>query len=196
MIRVAVFAEDSIHEAFVTALLKRISSEYIVPFRLSRRSSLRGGSRFVAELRRYLRDVGKKIEPTPNFLVVATDANCKGARVRKKEILEAIPDSFRDLIVPAIPEPHAERWMLLDPSAFKQVFGKGCRAPDKKCERSRYKGTLYNEIAETGCSPALGGWEFAEDIVRAMDLDEIRDGSLRSLVADLRSRFRSYSQHR
>jgi len=81
---------------------------------------------------------------------------------------------------------------LLDGAAFKLVLGYGCRAPDRKCARDRYKQALVEAILEADITPSLGGIEFAEDIIRAMDLDlaASADPSLRHFLDNLRSALR------
>ncbi len=90
-----------------------------------------------------------------------------------------------------IPDPHIERWLLLDGAAFKAVFGTGCNAPDLKCERSLYKRQLMDAIQSAEFTPLLGGIEYAEDIVRHMNLDRIArlDRSFGRFVSDLRTTF-------
>ena len=76
-------------------------------------------------------------------------------------------------MVLAIPDPHIERWLLLDGAAFKAVFGTGCDAPDLKCERNHYKRQLMDAIQSAGTTPRLGGIEYAEEIVQHMNLDRV-----------------------
>ncbi len=92
-------------------------------------------------------------------------------------------------IICAVPDPHIERWLLLDSSAFKAVFGRGCDAPDRKCERGRYKKMLVDAIRTAGITPSLGGLEFADDIVNSMDLEHSAkaDDSLRYFLDQLRA---------
>ena len=94
----------------------------------------------------------------------------------------------------AIPDPHIERWLLLDGAAFKAVFGKGCDAPDQKCDRGRYKQRLIEAIYATGTIPRLGGTEYAEDIVEQININRaVRvDRSFRRFVADLRNTFQGW----
>ena len=94
----------------------------------------------------------------------------------------------------AIPDPHIERWLLLDGAAFKAVFGKGCDAPDQKCDRGRYKQRLIEAIYATGTIPRLGGIEYAEDIVEQININRaVRvDRSFRRFVADLRNTFQGW----
>ena len=86
--------------------------------------------------------------------------------------------------------------MLVDSSAFKTVFGRGCNAPDQKCERARYKKMLIDAIRESGITPSLGGIEFAKDIVKAMNLEQAarNDASLQQLLEELNAVFREWQQ--
>lgn len=97
-------------------------------------------------------------------------------------------------IICAVPDPHIERWLLLDSSAFKHVFGRGCDAPDQKCERGRYKKQLTDNIVKTGIIPNFGGIEYMNEIVRAMDLEWVgqTDRSFGRLLSDLYAVFREW----
>ncbi len=44
--------------------------------------------------------------------------------------------------------------------------------PAVKCAKDDYKRLLRTEIRSSGIDPPLGGEEFAEDIVRVMDLGQ------------------------
>ena len=138
MYSIVLFTEDYGHEEFVTALVERLSRENGIPVKLIPRSVRGGHGKVVAEFRAYLRDLDHEREELPDLLIVATDANCNGYTKRRREIDE-INEKFKDFTVYAIPDPHIERWLLLDSSAFKTVLGKGCDKPDKKCSRDRYK---------------------------------------------------------
>ena len=72
-----------------------------------------------------------------------------------------------------IPEPHIERWLLLDSEAFKTVFGKGCPVPDQKCERGRYKNMLLNAIYQATMVSPLDAIERVDELVNAMDLQRM-----------------------
>ena len=103
-----------------------------------------------------------------------------------------------DIPVPvifAVPDPHIERWLLLDGAAFKAVFGKGCDIPDQKCDRSRYREQLIEAIHATGTVPRLAGIEYAEDIVQEMDIERVAqlDRSFRRFTQDLRNTFRGWN---
>ena len=125
------------------------------------------------------------------MIVVATDANCQGFGERVRQVA---PRDAPAPIVHAVPDPHVERWLLLDGAAFKAVFGQGCKAPDRKCNRNQYKDRLIAAIRAAGSIPLLGGIEHAADIIREMDIDRAAsaDASLRSFVNDLRATFQSW----
>ena len=53
---------------------------------------------------------------------------------------------FLRSVIYAIPDPHIERWLLLDSAAFKKVLDKGCSAPTQKCERGLYKRLLLQAV--------------------------------------------------
>ncbi|HUT90628.1 MAG TPA: hypothetical protein VMY37_14085 [Thermoguttaceae bacterium] len=169
MRRVSFLGEDEGHRAFLVPLLRCVAAQYGIDVEV-REYSIRGGFGEVEnELEQYVRDLVKFKEGLPDLVVVATDANCCGfARRRKK--LERIVEPVKDRIAFAVPDPHIERWMLLDPSAFKAALGSPCKIPDQKCDRDRYKQLLLQAVQETGVTPLLGGIEHAEDIVRNMDL--------------------------
>lgn len=99
-----------------------------------------------------------------------------------------------DFTVCAVPDPHIERWLLLDSAAFKEVLGKGCPAPDQRCERDRYKQQLLQAIRDTGRTPLLGGMEHAESLINAFDIARIAhtDNSFGKLVSELDDWFRKW----
>jgi len=195
MIRIVLLGEDAAHEDFLRALLERLQTQIGVHLDIKLRSSFRGGSRVFRELDTYMRELEKGMQARPDLLVVAVDANCKGLQNRRQEVLEHIPSDFRDFTVLAIPDPHIERWMLLDSSAFKRVFGKGCAVPDKKCERDRYKKMLRDEIRAAGYNPIMGGMEWADDLLKEMDFSRIHDKSLKTFLDEMEKHLRSRAAH-
>ena len=194
MREVALFVEDNARQRVVGALLRRLADESGLSVRLDWRSATRGRGRVLHEMRRYLNDLARQ-GGHPDLIVVATDANCVGLQQRIRDI-----DASGALspVVLAIPDPHIERWLLLDGGAFKTVFGKGCAAPDQKCDRGSYKHQLFEAIRATSTVPRLGGVEFAEDIVRHMDIESAAraDASFRRFVDELRRIFRQWADRR
>lgn len=193
MREVALFVEDFAHQAFLAALLQRLAAEYGVEVHLDWRNARRGHGAVVNELKQFLRDLQRGRDRLPDLVVVATDANCKGLVERLRQINDVTSESALRVIC-AVPDPHIERWLLLDSAAFKTVFGRGCNAPDQKCERMRYKKMLIDAIRVSGVTPSLGGIEFAEDIVAAMDFNRAvaADDSLRRVIEELRGVFQTW----
>ena len=190
MREVALFVEDNAHQQVVGALLRRMAAESGLTIRLDWRNAVGGRGRVVQELKRYLNDLTTQ-GGHPDLIVVVTDANCMGLQRRAREIDASAAVSP---VVLAIPDPHIERWLLLDGAAFKSVFGKGCDAPDKKCDRGRYKHQLFEAVRATGVVPQLGGVQYAEDIVQHMDIDAVAraDASFHRFAEDLRRVFRQW----
>ncbi len=193
MREIALFVEDFAHQQIIGPLVERIAGEQDVEVRLDWRSAVRGHGQVARELGDYLRDVDRQGEPWPHLIVVATDANCKGLNERAGEIGRQTRQA-RAPVVLAVPDPHIERWLLLDGAAFKAVFGQGCDAPDQKCDRDRYKQRLIEAIRGTGVTPSVGGIEYAEDIVRKMDVERAMqaDRSFARFVDGLRTTFQSW----
>lgn len=187
---IALFVEDDAHRLFIGPLVERLARERGAAVQLVWRSAVGGHGKAAAEFRRYLRDLERQGGRPPDLIVVATDANCIGPNARAEEFSAAAPAP----IVRAIPDPHIERWFLLDGAAFKRVFGRGCEAPDSKCERGRYKRLLNEEIRAAGVAPSLGGMEFAEDIVRKIDIARAAraDRSFARFVDALAAVFRAW----
>lgn len=190
---IALFVEDFAHQSFLAALLQRLAAENGVAVHLDWRNARRGHGAVVNELKQFFRDLQRGRDALPDLVVVATDANCKGLVERLRQITD-VTGKVDVPVVCAVPDPHIERWMLVDSAAFKTVFGHGCNAPDQKCERMRYKKMLIDAIRASGVTPSLGGIEFSEDVVKAMDLDRATaaDASLRKLVQDLRGVFQAW----
>lgn len=181
---IAAFGEDSAHRMVVGPLIAKVAGEQGIAVHIDWRSARGGYPKVANELRDYLRDLSLQREP-PDLIVIATDANCKGVVRRTSELPL---DRARVGVVLAIPEPHIERWLLVDGAAFKDVLGRGCQAPDQKCARDRYKGLLLQAVIDAGVEPSLGGIEYAEDLIAAMDLGRATsaDASLRGFIEDLR----------
>ena len=190
---VALFVEDDAHRQIIGPLVRRIANEQNVRIRLNWRSAVRGHGRVVQELRTYLRDLTRQGAPWPDMIVVATDANCDGLNERVREI-GRLTQEARAPVVLAIPDPHVERWLLLDGAGFKAAVGHGCNAPDQKCDRGRYKQRLMEAVCVTGVTPILGGLEYAEDIVGKMNIDRSAqaDKSFARFVDGLRTEFRAW----
>ncbi len=196
MHEIAAFVEDHAHQEFLQALLNRLSREQGVEIRIDWRNARRGYGAVIKELKQYMRDLYRGRGGSPDMVLVATDANCKGLNQRLKEIVGVTSKFHQAFVICAIPDPHIERWMLLDSAAFKSVFGRGCQAPDQKCEKARYKKMLIENIREAGVTPSLGGIEFAKDIAENMDLDHAarKDHSLGQFLQNITGIFTRWQE--
>ena len=195
MRNINLFVEDEAHEDFLIALIQRFAYDYNITISI-KASSVRGGhGKVIAELRQYQQNLQHSREGLPDLIVVGIDSNCTGFLEREREINQVVSD-FTDLVIHAVPEPHIERWLLLDSEAFKTVFGKGCPAPDQKCERDRYKRFLLGAIRNAGVIPILGGIEHTTDLVNAMNLQRVAriDKSLERFLRALQRQFRIWQQ--
>ena len=194
MREVSLFVEDFGHEEFLKALVNRFAREYGLKIKINNYSVRGGYGKVINELKEFIRDLNNQRVNLPDLLIIATDANCKGIANRRREIKQVV-EEIKELVVCAIPDPHIERWILLDSAAFKNVFTKGCQAPDCKCDRYRYKNILLKAIRDAGITPPLGGMEYAEDIVNAMDLERMkRVDDLGALLQDLHAKFKVWKQ--
>lgn len=123
MRNVALFVEDFAHETFLRAMVQRLGREHHVEVAF-RPYSVRGGSgKVVRELRRFLSDLQRGRWELPDLLIVGREANCLGHQKRRQE-LEPLASNCGCQLVYAIPDPHIERWLLLDSAAFKAVLGR------------------------------------------------------------------------
>lgn len=187
---VNLFVEDTVHEDFLGTLVQRVANAYNIEIKI-KVSSVRGRhGTVITELRQYQRDLQYNTEELPDLIIVGTDSNGRGFLQREKEINQGTSD-LADRVIYMIPQPHIERWLLLDSEAFKKVFGKGCSVPKRKCDRDRYKRLLLQTIHDAGVIPLLGGIEHIADLVNAMDLQHLEqsDRSFRRFFRALQYRF-------
>jgi len=191
--RVLIFGEDSGHEKVVDAIVRRVAHDVGVDLRVDTRSARGGFGRAMASYCEFIANLRAYVEPLPTLIVAALDANRIGLQARREEILAAAGE-YADLVVPAVPEPYVERWLLLDSAAFKHVLGRGCSIPDKASSREDYKRALLQACRDAGVSrPSMGGIEFGADIVKHMALNKVTDASLGSFVRDLRAGLRRHA---
>lgn len=194
MSKIVLFGEDYAHEIVVGKLIERLAREMGRDVTLAIRSAQGGHGRMIRELKAFVGELADFRAPLPDLLVIVRDANCRGLSACKKEITDALGGYSGDFLA-AIPDPHIERWLLLDSHAFKSVLGAGCKLPKSKCDRDRYKVLLDAAIRAAGVEPLLGGIEFAQDIIEALDLDRASaaDRSFGRAVTDLRSLMKGLS---
>lgn len=195
MRNINLFVEDRGHELFLDALIKRFAGHYEIEVEITFSNAKGGHGKVLSKLKEYISDLFDEQEALPDLLIIATDGNCKGFQARKQEI-EKVMRGFSGQAMYAISDPHVERWLLLDSEAFKKVLGKGCSAPVQKCERDLYKRLLREAVVKTGITPPLGGLEYAEALVNAMNLEKLErtEASLGRLLKELRYKFQEWKQ--
>lgn len=196
MPEITLFCEDSFHEKFIGAMLRRFGNEYGVGVTLRLLSAQGGLPRMHYEFKCFLRDLSRQRQQRPDSIIVVVDANCQGHKERKDGMDRVLAPhvEFQQLVSYAIPDPHIERWMLVDTNAFQTVFGRGCTLPAIKCAKDEYKRLLRREIRESGIEAPLGGEEYAEDIVMAMNLGQVegREPSLGLFLKILKGQFNAW----
>lgn len=174
-IRILYFLEDRAQDGLIKALIERIAKEESIPVDdlIHDIRSARHGSRVFIEFKNFLRDISKSNFFTDVLLVVAIDGNCKGYYDRIKQLEKMIkPDHpLRNKVIYAVPDPHIERWYMMDQKAFKAGVGLK-KAPDLapyKCKKDYYKQLLHQALKESNISSLLGGAEYGERIVNQIE---------------------------
>ena len=193
MRKIIFFGEDIAHRKVIGALIFRLAQEEGAVIKFVSECEI-GVSGVENILKIYLRDVKKYRRDTPDLLVVVRDANRRGYSVRYREIENIVKNELKESTgnierVIAIPDPHIERWLLLDSEAFRIVVGRGCKAPKYNNDKGYYKKLLLDAILEADKPPpSLGGIEYAEDIMNAMDIQRVMraDASFKKFVEDIR----------
>jgi hypothetical protein len=188
---VGLFVEDRAHEHFLKPLIERIAREAGRPV-VIRPYSVRGGHpRAREELRTFQQILEKGVLglTDPDILVVGIDANCSPWHQARRGIAEGLSPRLKDRAALACPDPHIERWFLADPDGFQAALGRRPRLGRRKCERDLYKRLLADAVRAAGYPTVLGGIEFAEEIVAAMDLYRAgrREKSLKDFVERVRA---------
>lgn len=199
-IRILYFLEDRAQEGFITALVKRVAQEESIDSNTldHKIQSSRGGSRVIPEFKNFIKDTGKAGTPDIDFLVVSIDGNCKGYEERVKQLEKYIKGDhpFKERVVYAVPNPHIERWYLMDQRALKEGIGldRAPSLPSYKCKKGYYKQVLNQALKDSNLNSLLGGPEYAEKIVDSIqNLKSLgrQDAGFEVFIEDLRRALRS-----
>ncbi|MGH7595087.1 MAG: hypothetical protein ACREOI_01995 [bacterium] len=172
--RVVIFLEDSAQEALIPPLFKRLASdEGFAQDRLDIDILASRGGVSLKAFGQFFKDARRKRSPLQaDLLIVGSDANCKGFVERRESVLkDAAKFPYQETIT-AIPDPHVERWYLLDTKAFALVIDSRIvvTPPEYKCEKNHYKTLLRRAFLDNNISPPLGGIEYGPAIAQNMDL--------------------------
>jgi len=203
--RILYFLEDRAQEGFIKALVNRIAQDESIPLNSLKHDvrSARDGSRAITEFKRFMKDTMQSRSSDVDLLVVGIDGNCKEHRDQIRQLEQHIRGEhpLRDRVVYAVPNPHIERWYMMDQRAFKNGVGVD-RSPDMppyKCKRDYYKRLLRGTLAELNVGSLLGGAEYAESIVASItSLDSLRsqNAGFQTFVDGLRAFFRARARSR
>ena len=172
-IEVAYFLEDAAQERFVPPLVRRIAEKDDLEVSPRVYNATGGKGPAIKEFERFLSDVKTgRLSLKERLLVVSVDGNCNGSHNVKKAIQAVAKRSGVDIDpISAVPDPHIERWFLLDGPLLQRMWG--CPLPilpKNKCDRDRYKQLLAESAAYVGS--VFGGVEYGEDIAQKMDMDK------------------------
>lgn len=171
-VKIGYFLEDRSHESFLKALVRRIAQEEGFSERdlIHDVRSCRGG-RVITEYKRFLKECRRGSTVPFDILVVAMDGNCRGYNERARELKQCAERAqypALDRIVSAIPDPHIERWYLIDADVVRKALNtsRGPDIPAYKCEKGYYKRVLWGAVRSAGVKSQLGGVEYGERIIQ------------------------------
>ena len=186
-----VFAEDAAHEAFLVPFIRRLACQECVLPDIRVRSAVGGHGRVLSEFDLFGKLVLSGRLAMSDIIVVCIDANCRTYTTAREEIIDRTDASLRCRVVVACPDPHIERWYMVDTTGFASVVGVEPSLPKHKCERDSYKAALGNALGQAGLLAPLGGIEFAPELVGGMDLFRAcrSDRSLKAFIDELRDAF-------
>ena len=190
---------DAAQEAFIPALTERLIREEkgsTADYSLRVLSASGGGS--IRAYKDFIKKAKRHKNLSADLLIVGFDANCNGFAKRRKQLLEAAKDMPYPHVITAIPDPHIERWYLLDSQALANVAGVPLQAVPltAKCDKNHYKNLLRTTFANQNVFPPLGGVEYGSLVARKMDLyaSGTIDHALRDFIDSARSWLRQQAQ--
>jgi hypothetical protein len=198
-IQILYFLEDIAQEGFIISLVKRVAREASISENSLLHSirTARGGSRVLPQFEAFMKDHSQASPADIDLLVVAMDGNCQGYSQKLRDIRQFVTPNhpYKEKVICAIPDPHIERWYLMDQRAFKEGVGvtRSPGVPTYKCDKDYYKNLLHQALADSDIKSLLGGTEYAESIIEKMhSLDIIgqSETGFASFIADLRSFYR------
>jgi hypothetical protein len=192
---VDLFVEDRAHEAFLSALTRRLALELALPISVRAVSARGGHPRALQEFGVYQTAIVKGAIRAPDLVVIGRDSNCRRFTETRNEVLGQLDPLLSPKAVTALPDPHVEKWFLADLDCFKRVVGVRPTVRQGKCDRGYYKKALAEAIRASGSLATLGGIEYADELVASMDLYRASksDASLGHFIDDLRAKLRVHA---
>ena len=194
-LNIGYFLEDVAHENFVKTLVTRVALEMgfsSEDLNHDVRNAIGGKGRATRELRQFLRDVKSGGELPFTILVVAIDGNCQRDREKRDEIAKIVQQTnYPGTPVCVVPDPHIERWYLIDQNAFCKAIEIDFRPeiPSYKCEWGRYKRAMQEAFSKADLAPPLGGAEYGEDIALKIVFYTVQreDAAFKHFISELRA---------
>jgi len=190
--KIIFFLEDSAQEVFICAMVERLiqdEGKNLRDYDLRVLSSRGGGS--IRAYKDFLGQVKKRKYLDADVLIVGSDGNCNGFAKRKQQLMDASQSIPYPVVISAVPDPHIERWYLLDSQALAEAAGVPVQvvSPTVKCDKNHYKNLLKKALTEQGIIPPLGGAEYGSIVAKSMDVYRAGtvDHSLRDFIDQVRS---------
>lgn len=197
--KILFFLEDNAQESFIPPLVERLIIDIggnIDNYDLQVLSARGGGS--IRAYKDFIKLAKKGRHPSADLLIVGSDGNCNGFNKRRQQLLDASKGVPFLSVIPAVPDPHIERWYLLDNSALAAASGIPVQAvpPTIKCDKNHYKQMLKDVFYRNNLLPPLGGTEYGPLVTKTMDLYAAGniDHALRDFVMQVRSWLRQHNK--
>ena len=167
------FLEDRAQEGSIKALVERVATDEHVTLHHEIRSARHGSPRAINEYKQFLADAEGFRTFEADVLVVAIDGNCSGYHKMVKRLGSYLkPDHpLSQKVVYAVPDPHIERWYIMDQKAFKKgvKLERAPNLPSYKCKKDYYKQIVNQSLKESHVGSLLGGAEYAERIIEKLE---------------------------
>ena len=191
------FLEDVAQEALIPPLVERLiatEGKNWDDYSLRVLSSRGGGS--IHAYKDFLKQARRRTSLSADVLIVGSDGNCNGFAKRRSQLMKATTKVPYPVVITAIPDPHIERWYLLDSQALADAASVPVQAipPNAKCDKGHYKKLLRDVFARQNLFPPLGGAEYGPLVAKTMDLYAAGtlDHALRDFVDQVRSWLRQH----
>jgi len=163
---VDLFCEDSGHESFARALLKRLEAEVGIVLKVRARSARGGHGRAISELCAWQRAA---LDERGDILLVMIDANAVGWHQQRADVAAAVDASAFPETAIGCPDPHTEAWCAADPGALETALGARVPPPPKS-GRGSYKRWLRTALEEAGVEVFNDPMDISDELVPEMDL--------------------------
>ncbi len=190
--KIVFFLEDTAQEAFIRAMVERLirdESKNINDYDLQVLSARGGGS--IRAYKDFLKHAKRRNYQDADCLIVGSDGNCNGFTKRKQQLTKASNNLTHPTIITAVPDPHIERWYILDSQALARAAGVTVQvvSPTVKCDKNHYKNLLKKVFTDQNIVPPLGGAEYGELVANEMDIYNagVTDHSLKDFIDQVKS---------